>query len=145
MTPPRILIVDDQRNWRQVMKSLLIGGGYDVDTAASVSEAWDLLDVKTFHVAILDVRLVDRNPYDVQGIELLEQMRERLKEHCPVIIMTGYAFEGLEEIIKTRYGVRAFVNKGRLPGLHGLRNLIASILQDTEGGDLPPVKYVLNP
>ena len=140
MPPPRILIVDDQKNWREVMRSVLIGGGYDVDTAATVSEVWRLLRTETFDVAILDVRLVDRNPYDVQGIELLEQMKERLKEHCPVIIMTGYSFEGLEETMKTKYGVRAFVNKGELPGVYGLRNLIASILADTEGSDLPPAE-----
>jgi DNA-binding NtrC family response regulator len=138
----RILIVDDQENWREVMRSLLIDGGYGVDTAASVSEAWELLNTKRFDIAILDVRLVDRNPYDVQGVELLEQMKERLGERFPVVIMTGYTFEGLEEIMRTRYGVREFINKGtgRLQDISAFRDLIASILKDTVSSHLPPAQ-----
>jgi len=130
MNPSRILIVDDQQNWREVMSSLLSDSGYDVDTTESVFDAWKLLKSKTFDIAILDVRLVDRNPYDVQGIELLEQMKERLGERFPIVIMTGYSFEGLEETMRTKYGVRAFINKGTgmLQDIQAFRSLIASIL-----------------
>ena len=120
------------------MSSLLMDGGYAVDTAASVSEAWKLLDATAFNIAILDVRLVDRNPYDVQGVELLEQMKERLGKRFPVVIMTGYTFDGLEETMTTKYGVRAFIKKGTegLYDIHAFRSLIASILQTTAGSDL---------
>jgi len=142
MTPSRVLVVDDQQNWREVMASLLSDDGHDVDVAGSVSEAWKLLDAKTFDIAIIDVRLVDRNPYDVQGIELLEQMKERLGERFPIVIMTGYAFEGLEETMRTKYGVRAFINKGTnvLQDIDAFRHLIASIAMDTVGSDLPPTE-----
>ena len=107
-----------------------------METAASVDEAWQLLNARTFDIAILDVRLVDRNPYDIQGIELLEKMKDCLRESFPVVIMTGYSFEGLEEIMRTKYGVRAFINKGKddLKDLVAFRKLIASILAAAEDG-----------
>ncbi|MBD3354286.1 MAG: response regulator [Candidatus Lokiarchaeota archaeon] len=128
MTSPRILVVDDQRNWREVMHSLFTDSGYNVDTADSVDSAWKLLREETFALAILDVRLVDKDPYDVQGVELLEQMKERLEDSFPVVIMTGYSFEGLEQILRDEYGVRAFVNKGTLEDARDFKSLVASIL-----------------
>jgi DNA-binding NtrC family response regulator len=142
MNAARVLIVDDQQNWREVMSSLLADGGYSVDTAASVSDAWKLLDSKAFDIAILDVRLVDRNPYDVQGVELLEQMKARLGERFPVVIMTGYTFDGLEETMSTKYGVRAFIKKGTevFQDIRMFRQLVASILAAASNGAQSPEK-----
>jgi CheY-like chemotaxis protein len=142
MNSARVLIVDDQQNWREVMSSLLVDGGYAVDTAASVSEAWELLDSKVFDLAILDVRLVDKNPYDVQGVELLEQMKLRLGDHFPVVIMTGYTFDGLEKTMDTKYGVRAFIQKGAdmFQDVRAFRQLVASILANAPSDDLLSTK-----
>lgn len=132
MTHGRVLIVDDQSNWREVISSLLSDSGYDVKTASSVVEAWTLLDTETFDIAILDVRLVDKNPYDIQGIELLDQMRARLENRFPIIIMTGYSFEGMEEILRQNYGVRDFLKKGSsmFHDINAFRGRIASILYE---------------
>ena len=137
--PARILIVDDQENWRSVLRSLFTDCGYEVDTAKSASDAWKLLEINAYNVAILDVRLVDSNPYDIQGIELLEKMKKRIEDHFPVVIMTGYSFEGLEEILRKRYGVQVFINKGE-PILHDIKAfkaLISSVMQNTELDDQP--------
>lgn len=112
MNANRVLVVDDQPNWREVISSLLNGRGYEVDTAATVEKAWDLLNKNIYHIAILDVRLVDDNPYDIQGIELLDKMKSNLNRPLPIVIMTGYSFEGMEDILCTKYGVSTLFNKG---------------------------------
>ena len=83
-----------------------------MEAVGGLSEAQKLTTSDAFGVAIIDVRLTDDNPYDVQGIELLEHMQGQTDNPMPVVIMTGYAFEGLEETLKTRYGVQHFVKKG---------------------------------
>ena len=100
----RILIVDDQQNWRDVISSLLASDGYEVNSVASTADAWRLLDNKSFDIAILDVRLVDDDPFDVQGIELLEQMKTRLGDRFPIVIMTGYSFEGQKKTVRFHSG-----------------------------------------
>ncbi len=130
----RILIVDDQQNWRDVISSLLASDGYEVNSVASTADAWRLLDNKSFDIAILDVRLVDDDPFDVQGIELLEQMKTRLGDRFPIVIMTGYSFEGLEKNVSNRYGVKAFLHKGsgKLRNIKEFRSLIKNLLANAE-------------
>ena len=130
MKTQHVLVVDDQENWREVLSSVLRDGGYEVDVAESVSGAWCLLNAKVYDIAILDVRLTDRNPYDIQGIELLDQMKAQLQNHCPVVIMTGYSFEGQEDMMRTQYHVRDFIKKGTviLRDVGAFRSRIAAAL-----------------
>ena len=130
MKTQHVLVVDDQENWREVLSSVLRDGGYEVDVAESVAKAWHLLNNNVYDVAILDVRLTDRNPYDIQGIELLDQMKAQLQDDCPVVIMTGYSFDGLEDRIRTQYRVRDFIKKGTtlLQDVSAFRHRIAAIM-----------------
>jgi len=126
MSMIRVLVVDDQPNWREVISSLLNGEGFEVDTASTVEKAWDLLTKNIYHIAILDVRLVDDNPYDIQGIELLDKMKSHLNRPLPIVIMTGYSFEGMEDILCEKYGVSTLFNKGS-EELHDTENFLNSI------------------
>ena len=130
MRPKRVLVVDDQPNWQQVISSLLADSGYCVDTANSGSAAWTLLKSNTYDAMIVDVRLVDANPYDIQGVELVERIHSELQEPLPVVVMTGYSFEGLKEIMESRYGVKLFIRKGTpaLQSVQSFRTLISSVL-----------------
>jgi len=130
MSEQRILVVDDQRNWREVMESLLTDSGYTVDTAGSASQAWKLVNANAYDLIIVDVRLVDSNPFDIQGVELVERISSQLSRSSPVVVMTGYSFEGLKETMEARFGVKAFIRKGTgvFQDLHTFRALIASIL-----------------
>jgi DNA-binding NtrC family response regulator len=126
----QVLVVDDQPNWRDVLTSLLTDMGCMVEAVGGLSEAQQLMKGDVFGVAIIDVRLTDDNPYDVQGVELLEHMQGQTDNPMPVVIMTGYAFEGLEETLKTRYGVQHFVKKGTLQDIREFRAMLVSILSN---------------
>lgn len=114
MREREVLVVDDQPNWREVLSGVLTGQGWNVKTAASLPEARRRLATGTFNIAIIDVRLVDDNPYDVQGVELLEYLHEHLQPPVPIVVMTGFSFKGLKETLKNRYGVQHFLDKSKL-------------------------------
>ena len=67
----RILVVDDQPNWRDALVILLSKEGYKVGAVTCFEEAACELSCGTFALLVLDVRLVDTDVFNVQGLELL--------------------------------------------------------------------------
>lgn len=81
----RILVVEDDRFFRQIYADLLKEGGYEVDTVASGTKALDLLGGSNYQLVITDLVM-----QGMSGIELLT----RVKQQSPtvdVIIVTGHA------------------------------------------------------
>ena len=81
-----VLVVDDEPIGREMMAENLTYEGYLVVEADSGEAAWDLIDAEParFHVILLD-RLMP----DMDGIALLEKMREA-HPGLPVIMMTAF-------------------------------------------------------
>jgi CheY-like chemotaxis protein len=84
----RVLVVDDQPNWRELLQELL-EPAYTVETAASYDEAQKALRQRTFHTVVSDQRLVDADKQNIQGILLLDDVKA-LQDGTQVIIVTGY-------------------------------------------------------
>lgn len=85
----RILIVDDQANWREAQKILLESEGFDVFEATNFREAEDALATSSFNVVVLDVRLVDEDTFNVEGLALQNMIRANSPE-TRIVILTGY-------------------------------------------------------
>jgi CheY-like chemotaxis protein len=82
----RVLVVDDNLDGAQMISSVLVGAGHDVQVVADPSHALLLSDVFRPQVAILDVGL----PV-MDGYALGQELRARLKGEPPVLIaLTGY-------------------------------------------------------
>jgi DNA-binding NtrC family response regulator len=81
---PCILIVDDEPNVRLNYRVTLETEGFEVWEAPSGSAALRELAGKEFDLAILDMRMPE-----MDGLELLESMRER-NIQTPVVIITAY-------------------------------------------------------
>jgi diguanylate cyclase (GGDEF)-like protein len=81
----RILIVDDEESLRMVISQVLSEDGYDVTTAASGEEAWDLFARQPFHLVISDIVMREMN-----GLALLEKIKLHSSD-TQVIIITSYA------------------------------------------------------
>jgi len=84
-----ILIVDDQSNWLKALGSLLLKDGHTVVTAMNFEEAKSKLLQEKFDVVTLDVRLMDDEDFNVQGLELLREIR-RQNLNSRVVLLTGY-------------------------------------------------------
>ncbi len=105
----RILVVDDQENWRKVLTTLLTSDGHNVRAVASFEEAEQALSQGRFDLLILDVRLEDTDPLNVRGIELLDLAKA--EEKAPsVIMLTGYP-ESIRKGVLDRYGADVLMLK----------------------------------
>ena len=82
---PRILVIDDERNYLVILGELLGGDGFEVETAADPLEALKVAARRPFDVALVDLRLGE-----LDGVEVLRRLK-RLDADLGVLIMTAYA------------------------------------------------------
>jgi two-component system alkaline phosphatase synthesis response regulator PhoP len=91
-TTARVLVVDDDPDFRDQMVLQLQAAGYDVTPATGQAEAEKLLDKVKPDVAIIDLMMEHVDG----GFALCYHIKKRLPD-TPVIIVTGVASEtGLE-------------------------------------------------
>jgi two-component system response regulator ResD len=84
---PRILVVDDEKDIREITQAFLVLNGYDVTTAENGKEALDKLLTDSYDVVITDLQMPKMG-----GIELLEKISQN-KLNAITIVLTGYAIK----------------------------------------------------
>lgn len=105
-----ILIVDDEQNWREQLRDILQLDGYSMMTASSYDEALEALTLTHFKLAILDVRLVDSDPNNIDGLRLIEHL-DQARINTNAIVITGHAEEQYQRIASRSYRFRGFMSK----------------------------------
>ena len=83
MSKARILAVDDQRYFRELIEGLLEGGGYSVRTCATGEEALHILQHEDFDIVVTDLVMPG-----IDGAELVRRVKERLPEQ-DIVMVTG--------------------------------------------------------
>lgn len=81
----RILIVDDDADYRETYRMLLTKKGYNIDTAASSEEAYQLMDKEYYPLIISDIMMPGIN-----GVEFLKEVKYKYNKDIEVIMVTGY-------------------------------------------------------
>ena len=89
-----ILIIDDEEILTKTFTKLLERQGYEVYTAKKGQDALCMVEAENFDLVICDMRMPGLN-----GVDTIRQIRA-LKPGIPVIFMTGFADEKLEEEAK---------------------------------------------
>jgi DNA-binding NtrC family response regulator len=82
---PPVLVVDDEKNMRLSLETVMGDEGYEVRSVESAEEALILLDRQDFFMVITDARLGG-----MSGYEFLPKVRARWPE-LPVLMITAYA------------------------------------------------------
>jgi two-component system response regulator AtoC len=101
---PVVLLVDDEDTIRLFLEKTLRDEGYEAITAATGGEAIDVTRNELPDLVLLDLKLPDIN-----GIEVLQQIKEMLPEVC-VIMLT--AFGDIETAVSAiKKGAFDFVSK----------------------------------
>ena len=116
---PCILIVDDEPNVRLTYRTTLETEGFQVEEASDAGAALREMGEKEFDLAILDMRMPE-----VDGLELLERMRE-LEIQTPVVIITAYG-DIPHAVRAMKLGAIDFLQKPLTP--EGLRSVVREIL-----------------
>lgn len=126
---PRVLVVDDEANLRELMELTLVGMGLDVDVASDLGEARRLLAQQQYSLCLTDMRLPDGN-----GLELVRLITTRSPD-TPVAVITAY---GSAENAVAALKAGAFDYLAKPVGLDSLRALIRSALRLPALGDIEP-------
>ncbi|PCJ72040.1 MAG: DNA-binding response regulator [Rhodobiaceae bacterium] len=96
---PHILIVDDDRRIRELLKKYLSDNGYRASTAENAAEARAQLENLTYDLMVLDVMMPGES-----GLELTRSLRSQTQQptsNIPILLLTAQAetehrIEGLE-------------------------------------------------
>ena len=117
---PRVLVIDDEADLRELIELTLIGMGLDVDCAATVSEARRLLARGGYALCLTDMRLPDGDGID------LDAAIARDHPGTPVAVITAY---GSAENAVAALKAGAFDYLSKPVALDALRNLVRSAIQ----------------
>jgi len=105
----KILVVDDEQDYCNVMKVILEANGHMVSVATSGKTALTILAQKTFDVVITDLMMPE-----IDGRQLMSEIKERFPG-TEVIILTAYG--SIENAVDAmREGAYSYVTKGGDPG-----------------------------
>jgi DNA-binding NtrC family response regulator len=81
----KVLLVDDETDFLEVMAERMTARGLEVTTASSAHEALQKIEEETFDAVILDLRMPE-----VDGLETLKIIKTKQPE-SQVILLTGQA------------------------------------------------------
>ena len=81
----RILVVDDDPSIGTMLTRALERHGFEVQATTSADEALDMAESATYHAALLDLVMPERD-----GVDLAATLRRRFPG-LPIGLMTGYS------------------------------------------------------
>jgi two-component system chemotaxis response regulator CheY len=126
-----LLIVDDSISMRAVIKKIITISGFQMDKCLEANngrEAMDLLSTNWIDVIISDI-----NMPEVNGLELLDQLKKNdtLKEIPVIMITTEGSSERMQEAFNR--GAKGFVKKPFLP--EDIKKILYDVIGVGENGE----------
>jgi DNA-binding NtrC family response regulator len=100
----KVLLVDDEMEFLELMKERLEARGVEVSASSSAEDALEKIETDIFDAVILDLQMPG-----MDGLDALQQIKQRHPE-IQVILLTGHATveKGVEAI---KLGAMDFVEK----------------------------------
>ena len=130
MTSPRILVVDDEPDLRELLEITLVKMGLDVDSAATVGAARAFLSKADYALVLTDMRLPDG-----LGIELVREVASDHK-NTPIAVITAF---GSADNAVAALKAGAFDYLSKPVALEQLRMMVRSALRLRQNdGAAPP-------
>ena len=88
LLPPRILVVEDDADLREIYSAVLSHAGYRVDIAEDGEAGWQALQSESYEPDGYDLLITDNNMPKMSGIELIRKLRSE-RMILPVILASG--------------------------------------------------------
>jgi two-component system response regulator PilR (NtrC family) len=120
MSSPRILVVDDEADLRELLEITLLKMGLDVDSAETLAQARALLAQTEYALVLTDMRLPDG-----LGLELVREVTASCKS-TPVAVVTAYGSAD-NAVVALKAGAFDYVSKP--VALDQLRIMVQSALR----------------
>lgn len=125
MSAPRILVLDDEADLRELLEITLLKMGLDVDSAATLRQARNLFEERDYALVLTDMRLPDG-----LGLELVREIAASGKG-TPVAVITAYG-SAENAVVALKAGAFDYIAKP--VALDALRVMVRSALKLSEGG-----------
>ena len=87
MARKSILVVDDEKNQREILETILSGEGYDVTTASSGEAAMKFVQSRRFDLVLTDLKMAG-----MSGLDLLKELTNFDKSSI-VILLTDCSLQ----------------------------------------------------
>ncbi|PYD90729.1 sigma-54-dependent Fis family transcriptional regulator [Pseudomonas syringae pv. pisi] len=129
MSAPRILVLDDEADLRELLEITLLKMGLDVDSAATLRQARALFEEHDYALVLTDMRLPDG-----LGLELVREIAASGKG-TPVAVITAYG-SAENAVVALKAGAFDYIAKP--VALDALRVMVRSALKLSEGGAAAP-------
>lgn len=108
----RVLVIEDLPTWQRTFEETFEDAGYEVRTVATRADALVALDEDLFHLLVVDLRLNDDDPSNIDGMGFLRELTRRgLNEVFEVIVCTAYGSGHMMREAFKDHGVQHFLNK----------------------------------
>ncbi len=128
-----ILVVDDEKHIRLMLRTMLEAEGCTVAEAEHGGQAMDLLGKTHF-----DLMLLDLNMKVMDGMSVLRELKDHPPRHAPrVIVLTAYGSTSVA-VRATRLGALDFLEKPASP--QEVRAAITAVLQEPQPASAQPVE-----
>jgi DNA-binding NarL/FixJ family response regulator len=101
-----VLVVDDDRRFRDLAKTVIERAGFAVVEAGSADEALAAARTDPPHLALLDVRLPQSS-----GYELYRELRDQLGDDFPMIFVSGERTEPYDRVAGLLLGADDYLVK----------------------------------
>jgi len=129
MAAPRILVVDDEADLRELLEITLLKMGLDVDSAATLRQARGLLEEHDYALVLTDMRLPDG-----LGLELVREVSSSGKS-TPIAVITAYG-SAENAVVALKAGAFDYISKP--VALDALRVMVRSALKLSEAPAAQP-------
>jgi DNA-binding NtrC family response regulator len=124
MNTGKLLVIDDESIVRTSCKRVLSPEGYEVRLAANAFEGIKMMEEEQFDVVLTDLKMPD-----MDGITVLETIKERWPE-TQVIVITGY--QTVDTAVKSiKLGAFDYIEKPFTPD--ALLSAVAAALGNKKG------------
>jgi DNA-binding response OmpR family regulator len=126
MSAPRILVVDDDQDSRNLLSEFLVANGYAVKTVEDgVAAREELSRTGGYQVIIADLRMPKES-----GLELLRNLRRQKSEHA-IILMSSFISQA-ERKQAQELGAQALLDKP-----FRLTDLLAAVVEVAPNKPIP--------
>ena len=131
----RVLVVDDEEDVCKDIKELMADTGVDIeyrlngmDAVKAVTQS--VKDKKDFHIVLLDWKMPE-----MDGLETARRIREKVGRDLPIMVLTSYSFEDIEEEAREA-GIDMFLSKPFF--VSNFRRAVMKIKNDGAEADIEP-------
>jgi ActR/RegA family two-component response regulator len=102
MTDPNscaMLLVDDDIAWQHINKIVLIKHGFHPDLAYTKDIALGKIHTRKYEIAVVDLRLVDDDQSNFDGIEIIKALQKKNPE-VRILVKSGYLSPNIENEVR---------------------------------------------